>query len=245
MSQRRFLVSPADLGQDLVELAPEEAAHALKVLRLAPGDGLWLLDGAGRRARAVVEAAAKGRVACRVLERETPPRSQPRLVLLCGLLKAPALELLAVKLTELAVDEVRLVLTRRAVPKPKPGHEARLRRLAAQALKQCGAAWAPLFHAPQSLVSALAAAPDPARKLILHEDETDQSLAGALARPPAAEEVWALVGPEGGFTPEEVAQAQAAGFIACGLGPLILRAETAALACAALVRFLPGAPGRA
>lgn len=242
MSWRRFLVSPADLDRELVELAPEEAAHALKVLRLGPGDGIWLLDGAGRRARAVVEAVAKGRVSCRVLERQTPPRPHPRLVLLCGLLKAPALELMAVKLTELAVDEVRLVLTQRAVPRPKPGHEARLQRLAAQALKQCGAAWSPLFHAPQSLTEALAAAPVPARKVILYENETDRSLAGALAHPPAAEEVWALVGPEGGFTPEEAAQAQASGFIACGLGPVILRAETAALACAVLVRFNP-APG--
>ncbi len=239
MSQRRFLVSPADLDQDLVELSPEEAAHALKVLRLAPGDDLWLLDGAGRRARARVETTGKGRVSCRVLEREAPPRPRPRLVLLCGLLKAPALELLAVKLTELAVDEVRLVLSQRAVPKPKPGREARLDRLAAQALKQCGAAWAPVFHPPQTLAEALAAAPDQARKVILYEDETGQSLAEALARPPAAEEVWGLVGPEGGFAPEEVAQAQAAGFVSCGLGPVILRAETAALACAALVRFYP------
>ena len=78
----------------------------------------------------------------------------------------------------------------------------------------------------------------------LYEDEGALSLAGALARPPAADEVWALVGPEGGFAPEEVAQARAAGFIACGLGPVILRAETAALACAALVRFGPwGAEG--
>lgn len=238
MGQRRFLVPPGSLAPGaLVELPAEEAAHAAKVLRLMPGDEVWLLDGAGRRARAVLEAIDRKRAAVRVAAVEELPAPAPRLVLCCGLIKAPAMELLAVKLTELMVDEVRLVVCERSVPRPKPGFEERLLRLAAQALKQCGAGRAPVFAPPAGLAQVAPQAPAGAAKLLLYEQERDQSLAGALAAHSGAAEVWLLVGPEGGFAPAEAEAAVAAGFIACGLGPVILRAETAALAAAAVARF--------
>lgn len=238
MGRRRFLVPPGALVPGaLVELAAEEAAHAARVLRLAVGDEVWLLDGAGRQARAALESLDRRRGACRVTAVEDIPAPRPRLALCCGLVKAPALELMAVKLTELMVDEVRLVVCQRSVPRPKPGFEQRLMRLAAQALKQCGAGRAPVFHPPASLGAILAQAPAAAARVMLHEAETGRSLAEALGQGAGADEAWLLVGPEGGFAPDEAAEAKAAGFTPCGLGPVILRAETAALAAAAVVRF--------
>lgn len=238
MGRRRFLVPPGALmAGALVDLAPEEAAHAARVLRLAPGDEVWLLDGAGREARAVIEAIDRKRAACRVAAVAELPAPAPRLVLCCGLIKAPALELMAVKLTELMVDEVRLMICAHSVPRPKPGFEERLARLAAQALKQCGAGRAPVFAPPAPLAAVVAQAPAAAARLMLYEQEQATSLAAGLAAQAGAEEVWLLVGPEGGFSPEEAQAAIAAGFTACGLGPVILRAETAALAAAAVVRF--------
>ena len=239
MSLRRFLVEPAALRPGEVALPAEEAAHARKVLRLAPGTPVELIDGQGRRARAVLTRLDKGGGACRVeaVEEAAPPT--PRLVLCPGLLKAPAMDLLAVKLTELAVDQVRPVLTQRAVPKADggPGKRERWQRLAGQALKQCGAARAPEFLAPATLDDTLAAAPPQAAKLLLYEDEERTSLAQALPGLSGAGEVWALVGPEGGFTPQEAAQAVAAGFVSCRLPHAILRAETASLALASVIRF--------
>lgn len=238
MGQRRFLVPPGALvAGALVALAPDEAAHAAKVLRLAVGDAVTLLDGAGRRADAALESLDRRGAACRVGAVEEIPAARPRLALCCGLIKAPALELMAVKLTELMVDEVRLVVCERSVPRPKPGFEGRLLRLAAQALKQCGAGRAPVFAPPAALAEVLAQAPAPAVKVMLYEEERGLGLAAALALGAGAGEVWLLVGPEGGFSPAEAQAAQAAGFIACGLGPVILRTETAALAAAAVVRF--------
>lgn len=238
MSLRRFLVEPGRLHPGEVPLPAEEAAHARKVLRLAPGAEVELIDGLGRRARGVLCRLDKTGGACRVetVEQAAPPA--PRLVLCPGLLKAPAMDLLAVKLTELAVDQVRPVLTQRAVPKEGGGSkQQRWQRLAGQALKQCGAARAPEFMAPASLEEVLAAAPPEAAKLLLYEDEERASLARALPGLSGAGEVWALIGPEGGFTREEAAQAVAAGFLSCRLPHAILRAETASLALASVIRF--------
>lgn len=239
MSLRRFLVQPGELAGETVSLPPEEAAHARKVLRLAVGDQVELIDGEGGRASARLERLDRQGALCRVLGRQTAVPPVPRLVICPGLAKGPAMELLAVKLTEMAVDQVRPALCRRSVPRPgdSDARVERWRRLAGQALKQCGAARLPSFLPPAPLADVLAAAPDEALKLLLYEQERDTSLAGVLEAHPAAGEVWALVGPEGGFAPEEAAAAARAGFIPCGLPHVILRAETAALAVAAVLRF--------
>jgi 16S rRNA (uracil1498-N3)-methyltransferase len=239
MSERRFLVEPAALRAGLVELPPEEADHARKVLRLRPGDEVWLIDGAGGRARAEIATLGKAGVSCRVLAREQAAPPRPRLVLCPGLAKGPAMDLMAVKLTELAVDEVRPFVSARSVPRlDQPGRRVeRWQRLAGQALKQCGAAWAPRIAPPVDLAELLASAPARAARIMLYEEERAAFLAQALPALAAAAEIWALVGPEGGFAPEEVAQAREAGFQVLGLGPVILRAETAALALAGVLRL--------
>lgn len=243
MSLRRFLVPPGALTQEIVELERGEAAHARQVLRLKAGDQIWLLDGQGTQARAVISRCDKSGVACQVQDILHTPRPRPRLVLCPGLLKAPAMDLLAVKLCELGVDQVLPFLGPRAVPKvdDPSAKRGRWQRLASQALKQCGAAFAPDFGDPAPLARVLASAPASALKIMLYEDERQTNLAQTLAAQPEAGEVWGLVGPEGGLAPEEVEAAQAAGFISCGLGPVVLRAETASLALAAVVRFGPSA----
>lgn len=239
VSLRRFLVEPAALCEGEVALPPEEAAHARKVLRLTPGAEVELIDGQGRRARGVLTRLDKSGGACRVetVEHAAPPA--PRLVLCPGLLKSPAMDLLAAKLTELAVDQVRPMLTQRAVPKEGGGSSKRERwqRLAGQALKQCGAARAPEFVDPAPLPEVLAAVPPGVARLLLYEDEERASLAQALPGLAGAGEIWALIGPEGGFTSQEAARAVAAGFVSCRLPHTILRAETASLALASVIRF--------
>ena len=185
MSLRRFLVEPEALAVGEVALPAEEAAHARKVLRLAPGAEVELIDGQGRRARGVLSRLDKSGGAVRVEAVEAAAPPSPRLVLCPGLLKAPAMDLLAVKLTELAVDQVRPVLTQRAVPKAGGGRAKleRWRRLAGQALKQCGAARVPEILPPAALGEVLAAAPAEAAKLLLYEDEQRSSLAQVLPGP--------------------------------------------------------------
>ena len=239
MSLRRFLLPPGSLRPGEVTLPPREAAHARKVLRLTPGQEVELIDGAGLRAQGVLLRLDKNGGSCRVERVEQAPAPWPHLVLCPGLLKTPAMDLLAVKLTELACDQVRPLLSQRAVPRPKDmaAKQERWQRLAGQALKQCGAARAPEFAPPAPLEEVLAAAPPEALKLLLYENEERTSLARALASAGPRDEVWALVGPEGGFAPQEAQAAQEAGFVSCGLPHAILKAETACLAVASVIRF--------
>lgn len=238
MSRRRFLVAPGSLDAGRVELDRAEAAHALKVLRLSVGDEVLLLDGEGRVAQAVLAEAAGRKVACRVTGVQTPEPPRPRLVLCVGLLKNPAMDLATVKLTELMVDEVRPFTSIRGVARPAgPAKTERWVRLARQALKQCGAPRPPEFFDPRPLDQVLAAAPASAARLLLYEDQKGVGLASALAQAADPAEVWVVVGPEGGFDPAEVAAAEQAGFTVCGLPGAVLRAETASLAAAAVVRF--------
>ncbi len=240
MSRRRFLVEPGSLapGRELA-LDPGEARHAAKVLRLRAGEEVWLLDGEGLVGRAEIVSLDRRGVVCRVVEVQAPPLPRPRLVVCPGLAKNPAMELLAVKLSELMVQQVRPFVSSRSVPRLKdPAARARRwQRLGRQALKQCGAARAPRWHQPVDLADLLALPPAGARKIMLYEDESaGPSLAQALGGE-AAEEVWVLVGPEGGFAPQEARAAREAGWLTCLLPGAVLRAETAALAAAAVVRF--------
>ncbi|KMY68951.1 hypothetical protein AAU61_05155 [Desulfocarbo indianensis] len=241
MSLRRFLAEPGalSLGAE-VELSPEEAAHALKVLRLQAGAEVRLLDGAGLIATAQITALGKRSGKCRVLSLAAPPRPTPRLVICPGLAKNQAMELLAVKLCELMVDEVRPFVSSRSVPRLKDpaARRERWRRLSRQALKQCGAAWPPQWHEPRDLAELLEQPPEEALKLLLYEEASQgPSLAQALGPRQNLSEVWLLIGPEGGFAPQEVELAVSRGWLACGLAGAILRAETASLAGAAVVRF--------
>lgn len=242
MSRRRFLVPPEAMDRETIRLPPEEAAHARKVLRLAPGQEVTLIDGAGRRARARLEPLDRGGALCRVISVEAVDPPRPRLVLCPGLLKGPAMDLLAARLTELAVDEVRPMLCARAVPRlaDAGARRERWQRLAGQTLKQCGAARAPEFFAPGPLTEVVAQAPDRALRIMLYEAEGSRSLAQALEAAGSVQEVWALIGPEGGFEQSEVVAAARRGFVSCGLPNTILRAETASLAVAAIVRFARG-----
>ena len=124
------------------------------------------------------------------------------------------MDTLAEKLTELAVDEVRPVVCARSVPRlDQPASRlARWERLAGQALKQCGGPRAPRFSPPEPFERILKQAPEKALRLMPYEKETHRSLAEVLGQPLDIDEIWVLVGPEGGFSDQE-AQAAPAGRI--------------------------------
>jgi 16S rRNA (uracil1498-N3)-methyltransferase len=238
MSSRRFLVSPEALLDDVVKLPDDEALHARKVLRLKKGDAVQLIDGKGKKALANIAAINKHEVTCDVLERREQQGPQQKLVICPGLLKGPAMDMLAAKLTELMVDELHPFNCARSVPQLKDPYERLMRweRLAGQAIKQCGAAQMPLFNQPQAFEDVLELPPEDSCRIMLYEAEGRLSLGEALQGD--WPEIWALIGPEGGFTLDEVQLAAEAGFSVCGLaGGSILRAETASLALASVVRF--------
>lgn len=229
---------------------PEQAARHLRVLRLKASSAVELTDGRGNRARARVVSVDKKRVVCQVDAPGAAPEQRAKVVLVQALPKGAKLEGMVRALTELGVSAVHLALCERGVPRPRTGPThgrlERLQRVAREACVQSGRARAPLIHLPAPLLEAAGRAPAHARRVVFWEG-ADASLDNALSLSPAAlspaaqsktppeQQVWLVVGPEGGLSETEVMALSALRYRQASLGPCLLRVETAAVVASALV----------
>lgn len=247
MAAGRFLVAGVALASGADVALPADVAHqARDVLRLAPGDTLWLLDGVGGEYPATLLMVDRRQVTARLGERVVGQAEPPVRITLCqGMLKAAKFEWVLQKGTELGVTAFIPLLTERAVAATEElgaTKQRRYERILAEAMEQCGGAWLPQLGAPRPLAHALASLPPDAIALIPWEEERATTLHAALTQTLAARatngqpvgEIRLFIGPEGGFAPGEIALAQRLGATPVTLGRRILRAETAALVAVAL-----------
>lgn len=232
MSARRLFARALPPSGGEVRLAPAAARHA-KVLRLSVGDAVVLFDGAGMEAEGRVEAL-DGEVVCRVGAARVAARAGPAIVLCQCLPKGGKLDDIVRASTELGARAVHLVTSERTVPRLDDARaEKRLERLAAvarEAARQSGRADVPDLLAPAPLAEVLARAPEEATR-VAFAPEGERALEGVAP----CRAAWVLVGPEGGLAAPELDLARAAGFAVVGLGPTVLRVETAAVVALALV----------
>ena len=237
MSLSRFHL-PAEAWQpETLTLTGDEAAHCSRVLRKQPGDTIEVFDGMGRVALATLLSRTKNTVTARVDSLEHHPRADGGIHLLPAMIKAEPFEWLLEKATELGAASVQPVVTARTVVHLSGEHlEKKLQkwqRHMIEAAKQCHTPWVPRLERPRALTDVLASLPQPSVRLIPALSEHTRRLHELdLSSPHPA---FILIGPEGDFTSGEEAQAQAANFQPITLGPLILRAETAAIATLAMV----------
>lgn len=231
MNRRFFIDVPVASHQ--ATLTGSEARHLMKVLRAKPGDEVTLFDGTGREYRAEVIETRRSDVRLRVVSRSAVDRESPvRFTLGVALPRGDGQRWLLEKAVELGVARVVPLLTDRGVARPKAGTLDRLRRAVIEASKQCGRNRLLEIATPATLDEFASAAPESAVRWIAHPGRSHRRDPAAF---PAGTEVYAAVGPEGGFTEEELAGALAAGWQPIGLGRRILRVETAALALAARI----------
>ena len=225
----RFYVD-GGLAPGPVVLQGPEAHHLATVRRLRPGDPVCLFNGDGREYPARVREVGKRAVTVEVVGAEAPPREHGfRLEVAAALPKGDRAPFLVEKLTELGVTAFVPLQTARSVVQPREAKLDRLRRQVIEASKQCGRNVL-LEVRPLTAWSALLAEAGLPRRMVLAHPG-----GAALAPPgPRREDVILAVGPEGGFTEEEVLPARSAGWEVVDLGPRILRVETAALVLAVL-----------
>jgi 16S rRNA (uracil1498-N3)-methyltransferase len=224
MADRFYVNCP--LGPGPVELGGPEAHHLATVCRLRPGDAVYLFNGDGREYPAEVVEVARRRVTLQVLRADAPPRELPlRLEVAAPLPKGDRAQFLVEKLTELGVTALVPLRTARSVVHLGDAKREKLERYVIEASKQCGRN---ALMAVKLLTDWPAYCRDPAlpaQRLLAHP--------GGGAVPGGEGDVAVAVGPEGGFTDEEVDLARDAGWQVVGLGPRILRVETAAIVLAA------------
>jgi 16S rRNA (uracil1498-N3)-methyltransferase len=247
---RHFFVDEISAVDNTVVIAGPEARHILRVLRLGRGNHLVLIDRTGARFQAVIVGTDRKQVTVRI-ERAlpTPPPSPVRIVLCQSLLKSHPMDYLIQKTSELGVDTLIPFISGRTVVRLPPERAAdRLRHwreVASNATKQSGRDRTLVIQPPVALPELIEAVRrDAALKVVFWEEEGSTDLKRLLGESPQRQAFVGMVGPEGGFTEEEVVAAKEVGFIPASLGYRILRSETAATAVAAIVQYAWGDLGR-
>jgi 16S rRNA (uracil1498-N3)-methyltransferase len=227
-----------DVSGARVTLEGDEARHAVRVLRVGPGEEITVSNGAGEVVRAIVTEAG-ATLNADVKERRSEPRPRPALHVFAAIPKAGKLDLVVQKLTELGVEVIQLFPASRSVArwdaKKASAQTERLNAISREAAKQSRRAWLAEVRAPRRLD----ALDLPKASFVLHTEAAVRLTAALPVEPP--ETIGLIVGPEGGFEREEIAALISRGVAPVSVGPLILRTETAALVAAivASVRYEP------
>ncbi len=230
-----YFAPPSFIEGERLRLPEEEARHAVRVLRRRPGDEVVVVDGEGGWYRVRLDRVDKKHASGVILERRADV-GEPNYELTVGLgvLKHPnRFETFLEKAVELGVTTVVPLLTVRTEKASVKGERAH--RILVAAMKQCGRSRLPRLVPPQPLAAFLEAG-RPELGVICHERMgADAGITAVLRAHPEARRIGVLVGPEGGFTEDEVAAAERRGYRAVSLGPRRLRAETAGITAAAAV----------
>jgi len=221
---------------------PEQAGqHLVRVLRLEVGASFVIFDGSGGEFTAEIAAAGK-QVRARVLSHDAVERESPLdITLLQGIARGERMDLIVQKATELGVTRIVPVIAERSVVKVDAKLRERKREhwqaIVISACEQCGRNRVPAVSAPLSLGDAIQALPAGGSRCLLAADAQETLAATASAsRGPVA----LLIGPEGGLADNERKFAHANQFVACRLGPRIMRTETAGLAALAALQAVAG-----
>lgn len=223
------------------ELPADEASHAVRVLRMKPGDEMVLMDGVGTFFKVEVAVASPHHCVYRVVE-EMPqlPQWHGRYHIAMAPTKLmDRTEWMLEKVTEIGVDEVSLLNcdnSERRVAKP-----ARLEKILVSAMKQSRKAWKPVLN-DMAAFRKFVSEPRGGMKFIAHcyEEIPRTYLFDELCGRDVSEAVTVLIGPEGDFTPDEVRMAVDAGYVSVHLGQSRLRTETAAMVAVMMMHLSAG-----
>ena len=245
----RYYCPPENISADKTALTftGDEAAHLSRVLRAKPGQQLTAFDGAGMRYECSVDTVGPEAVACTV-HAAAPGGAEPdvAVTLYVGYPKSDKLELIIQKAVELGAVRIVPFFSRFCVTAPKKEEQKNVRyaRIALEAAKQAGRDRIPEVAMPLSYNELLKELPQYDAALFCYEATAGGPTVRdccTAARAAAGERVpcmAVITGPEGGFAEQEAAAAEAAGARIVGLGPRILRCETAPLAALAAIMTL-------
>ena len=246
---RRFFISSNALITDRAQLSAKtsvqisgsEFHHLRHVLRLDVGAQIALYDERGAAYLGTLTHLAKDHAEVRLTDTVPPAAPTFHLTLAQSVLKGSKMDLMVEKATELGIHTIIpffSAFTVARIPSAKQAERlARWQRLAQAAAKQSGSRL-PEIASPLSFDALLHASPSHALKLICSEREHSIHLKTFAEDSPNLDAVWIAVGPEGGFSSQEIEHARAAGYAPVSLGPSVLRAETASISAVALCQFL-------
>ena len=238
---RRFFIPTASITQAQATLRGSEFHHLRHVLRLGVGEPVTLKDDLGREHCGVITQLSPSEATIALTTTTEVRDTGLFLTLAQGMLRGTKMDLVIEKATELGVNCIlpfHSTFTVATVPADRQAERiARWERIAQSAAKQSGSP-APRIDPPQSFTALLETLLPEKMALLCYEKEQTHFLKRFAREHPQLQSLCLIIGPEGGFSPEEITKARTAGVHVVGLGTQILRAETAAIVASALCQFL-------
>jgi 16S rRNA (uracil1498-N3)-methyltransferase len=231
---KHTIIQRKNINNDRALITGSEARHVGRVLRLDVGDTINLLDEMGWGYRGVITSKKTQAIEVKILEKY-PPQNESSIKVVLGqaLPKARKMDFIMQKSTELGVDTIIPFFSTRTVPQLGGGRQEkkgdRWGKIVFEATKQCGRTNIPQVEKIITFEEVIRKGDDNSLKIILWEDEKNYRLHNTLKNLQEYKNIIILVGPEGGFTENEVSAARKRGFLSVGLGNFILRTETAGI----------------
>ncbi len=241
----RFFIPPEACHNNPLRLSPQESKHARSVLRLREGDRVVVLNGAGKELLCHADEVRNDAVSLNIVQENNVPPLPFKITLYQAVAKGKAMDFIVQKTAELGAHRIVPVLSERSVPDWDETKAAakveKWRSICVESIKQCGSAWLPKLDLPMKPGGALTDARQAELSLIAtlqpdakHPREHIDAYSTEHGQAPGKLAIW--VGPEGDYTPAEISTIRTAA-LAITLGPLVLRSETAAIYCLAVLNY--------
>ncbi len=248
----RFYVSPESVKGEKIYVEKEESHHIVDVMRLREGDAVTVFDGTGKEYRGTIASTENKRVIIDVTDVNSVSKKQTVSISLAQAIpKKDKMDLIIQKATELGVEEILPVESARTVVKPKGERRQRKierwQKIVVEASKQCGRTELPKVREIVRFDAILDYIPKCDLVIMPSLSKKAISLKSVLppkADQPQAEEnvtkpkkILVIIGPEGGFSEDEIARAAEKGAVLVSLGNLTLRSDTAAIATLSIINY--------
>ena len=246
---RYFFVESKAINKPFATIEGSEVRHMKNVLRLKPGDKIRVFDGEGFEYDASINRFFADRVEIKIKRKFPGTKESPiRIGVAQALLKEKKMDRLLRHLCELGITHWVPFISERAVAKPGAkrltARVERWEKILKESCKQCQRARLPEIIKMMSFEEVVHYGQSWDLKIVFYENES--AMLHSLMSPapqPVPQKILLVLGPEGGFSDQEIDKVKAAGFVMAGLGPRILRAETATMAACALIQHLFGDMG--
>ena len=242
---RYFYINQSDITGSTSIITGADAKHIKKVLRLKPGEMIGLFDGLGFEYKARIVHLSANNVEV-LITRSFPSKTESpvQIIVAQAFLKDRKMDTLVRQLSELGITKWIPFIASRSVPRPDKKRLAarteRWKKIAIEALKQCKRSRITEIGTTVSFENILKTVKDYDLKIAFYENET-KSINSILSKHDRhIGTICIMLGPEGGFTSQEIESARNCGFHISALGPRILKAETATIAASTLIQYLWG-----